>query len=156
VTFSLYWEGNHSVHDEWLVCGQDPELLSAKPLQKVLVHYMPTNEPITEQVLHDVASQLGPEWPTVAAALGVTRPRVQVIQRNSMLRSSPPSVVHFEMLMMWAKALPKCADKVYARAGVRVVIFGRCVVILTRIMLCCPFVSSYSTLHPFFLLASSD
>jgi len=73
---------------------------------------MPTNEPITEDVLRDVASQLGPEWPTIAAALGVTRPRVQVLQRNAMLRGSPPFVVNYDMLMMWAKALPKCADKV--------------------------------------------
>jgi len=114
--------------------------LSAKPLQKVPVHYIPTNEPITEQVLRDVASQLGPEWPTVAAELGVTKPRVEVIQRNAMLRSSPPLVVHFEMLMMWAKALPKCADKVYARA----VIFGRRVVVLTSVMLSNNIVSSYS------------
>ena len=114
--------------------------MSAKPLQKVPVHYIPTNEPITEQVLRDVASQLGPEWPTVAAELGVTKPRVEVIQRNAMLRSSPPLVVHFEMLMMWAKALPKCADKVYARA----VIFGRRVVVLTSVMLSNNIVSSYS------------
>ena len=95
-------------------CGQDPDLLSAKPLCKVPVHYMPTNEPITEQVLKEVAKQLGPEWTTVAAALGVTRPRVQFIERNAMLQSLPPFVVNMEMLMMWAKALPKCADKVRA------------------------------------------
>jgi len=73
---------------------------------------MPTNEPITEEVLREVASQLGAEWTTVATALGVTRPRVQVIQRNAMLQGSPQSAVNYEMLMMWAKALPKCADKV--------------------------------------------
>ena len=99
------------------VCGQDPDLLSAKPLRKVPVNYMPTNEPITETVLRDVASQLGPEWSTVAAALGVSRPRVQFIQRNAMLLSSPPLVMNFEMLMMWAKALPKCADKVRAHVS---------------------------------------
>ena len=76
------------------------------------VSYIPTNEPITEQVLREVARQLGSEWSTVAAALGVTRPRVQFIQRNAMLRGSPPFVVSLEMLMMWTKALPKCADKV--------------------------------------------
>ena len=80
------------------------------------VNYMPTNEPITEDVLRDVAGQLqGAEWSTVAAALGLTRPRIQVIQRNAMLRSSPPLVVNFEMLMMWTKALPKSADKVRIR-----------------------------------------
>jgi len=78
----------------------------------VPLHYIPTNEPITEQVLRDVASQLGPEWTQVAAALGITRPRVQVIQRNAMLQSTPPSAVNFQMLIMWTKALPKCADKV--------------------------------------------
>ena len=80
---------------------------------------MPTNEPITEDVLREVARQLGPEWTTVATALGVTRPRVQVIQRNAMLQSQPPLLVNLEMLMTWAKALPKCADKVRTTATVR-------------------------------------
>ena len=75
---------------------------------------MPTNEPITEDVLRDVAKQLGPESSQLAAALGISRPRVQIIQRNAFLRGSPAVVVNLEVLMMWVKALPKCADKVRA------------------------------------------
>jgi len=58
--------------------------------------------------------QLGPEWSTLATALGISRPQVQIIQRNAMLKGSPPTVVHFEMLMMWVKVQQKCADKVRA------------------------------------------
>jgi len=75
---------------------------------------LPTNEPITEEVLREVAKQLGPEASQLAAALGISRSRVQVIQRNAALRSSPALVVNFEVLMTWVKALPKCADKVRA------------------------------------------
>jgi len=89
-------------------------LLSAKPLQKTPVSYMPTNEPITEDVLREVAKQLGPEAAQLAAALGISRPRIQVIERNASLRGSPTVVVNFDVLMMWVKALPKCADKVRA------------------------------------------
>jgi len=80
---------------------------------------MPTNEPITDPVLREVASQLSAEWTSVAAALGITRPRVQVIERNAMLKGSAPADVNYEMLMMWAKALPKCADKVSVHVSVR-------------------------------------
>lgn len=90
---------------------KDPTLLTAKPLRRTPVSYVPTNEPITEDVLRDVAKQLGPEASQLAAALGISRPRVQIIQRNAFLRGSPAVVVNFEVLMMWVKALPKCADK---------------------------------------------
>ena len=90
--------------------------MTAKPLVKTPVTYMPTNEPMSEAVLRDVARQLAPaEASPLAAALGISRPRVQVIERNAALRGSPAAVVSYEVLMMWVKALPKCADKVSDR-----------------------------------------
>ena len=90
--------------------------MTAKPLVKTPVTYMPTNEPMSEAVLRDVARQLAPaEASPLAAALGISRPRVQVIERNAALRGSPAAVVSYEVLMMWVKALPKCADKVRQR-----------------------------------------
>jgi len=83
---------------------------------------MPTNEPITEEVLREVAKQLGHEAAQLATALGISSPRVQVIQRDASLRNSPTVVVNLEVLMMWVKALPKCADKVRVRPLARVLL----------------------------------
>lgn len=89
-------------------------MLSAKPLRKAPITYIPTNDPVTEDVLAHLAGNLGTEWVKVAAELGVRRTAVAMLERNAQLEGRPIGLVKFQMLQMWVKKLAKSEDKVNA------------------------------------------
>jgi len=88
------------------------ELLSSKPLQKTPITYIPTNEPVTDELLNQLAVGLGVEWTNVASELGVKRCDVAMLLRNAQLQGQPLTMVKNQILEMWVKMTAKEEDKV--------------------------------------------
>ncbi|KAL3885313.1 hypothetical protein ACJMK2_025389, partial [Sinanodonta woodiana] len=69
-------------------------------------------DPINEQLMRQLAEEMGDEWKTVAYLLNVSKARVQAIQRNVNVYDLPEEDARFDMLMTWLKKMPKATDKV--------------------------------------------
>ena len=74
------------------------------------------NDPITEEVLRDVAAELGDEWKRLAHYLNVKRMRIQAILRNCSQQEEDSrdalEEAKFEMLLTWVKRVPRGVAKV--------------------------------------------
>ena len=66
--------------------------------------------PLTNGVLRLIAGMIGKEWKDVAAQLNLKPMRIQAILRNHMNKNTADT--RFDMLVTWAKRVPKSVDKV--------------------------------------------
>ncbi|XP_013383289.1 death domain-containing protein 1 [Lingula anatina] len=95
---------------ELLVSLPKPEPEAPKPLvQKAPVTFIPDG-PVDESVLRNIATDLGDEWKKVAHILNIRKSRVQAILRNNV--NSDNEVAIYDMLITWAKKVPRSMDKV--------------------------------------------
>ena len=65
---------------------------------------------MTNGVLRMLAGQLGNEWRELAAALSVPRMRIQAILRQHVNLDTADT--RYDMLVTWAKRVPRSIDKV--------------------------------------------
>ncbi|XP_045204736.2 titin homolog [Mercenaria mercenaria] len=83
--------------------AEPPKPLATAPLQL-------KEGPLTNGVLRYIAGMLGKEWKEVAAHLGLKPMRIQAILRNHVNKDTAET--RFDMLVTWAKRVPKAVDKV--------------------------------------------
>ena len=66
--------------------------------------------PLTSGVLRYLAGYLGKEWKDLASHLNLKPMRIQAILRQNVNKDTPQT--RFDMLMAWAKRVPRSVDKV--------------------------------------------
>ena len=77
----------------------------------VILH---SDDIVTEDTLRRLAGELGDEWQVLGPCLNVKRTRIQAILRNNALNGEGgEDEAKFDMLMTWAKTVPKSMNKVY-------------------------------------------
>ena len=91
---------------------QEHEQLEPPALKKAPVVLRNRDDCVNTDTLHQVASALGEEWHIVATYLGVKKMRLQAILRNNQAKSAGEDDLKYEMLMSWAKKVPKSTNKV--------------------------------------------
>ena len=82
-------------------------------LQKAPVILTSKDDSINTGTLRQVASALGDEWNVLASHLRVEKTRIQAILRNNQANNRGDEDLRFEMLMTWAKKVPKSVNKVW-------------------------------------------
>ena len=85
-----------------------PEVEPPKPLKVVPVKF--TDGPLNDSVLRYLAGELGKEWKDVAAHLNLRPMRIQAILRQNVNKDTTNT--RYDMLVSWAKRIPKSVDKV--------------------------------------------
>ena len=84
---------------------------------------------MTNGHLRMLAGQLGKEWRELAAALNLRPMRIQAILRQHVNKETNDT--RFDMLLTWAKRVPKAVDKViYKRRVVMNVRFPRLILLV--------------------------
>ncbi|KAK6184688.1 hypothetical protein SNE40_007107 [Patella caerulea] len=71
-----------------------------------------TTDPVNEDTMRNLATELGEEWKKVAHFLNVHRVRIQAILRNMNIGERTFDEAKFDMLMTWLKRVPKAANKI--------------------------------------------
>lgn len=71
-----------------------------------------TTDPVDDELMRDLARDMGEEWRKLAQLLNVNRVRLQAIIRNVQVSDKSEEDARFEMLMNWLKRMPKSTDKV--------------------------------------------
>lgn len=67
--------------------------------------------PNKEDILQYVASELGDEWKKLAQYLSLKSVRIQAILRQNN-QNPEPKKIRYDMLVTWAKRVPRCLNKV--------------------------------------------
>ena len=65
---------------------------------------------IDEPLLRQLSVELGQEWRHLASLLNIKRARIQAILREHVQKDNDD--VKYEMLLTWAKRVPRSLDKV--------------------------------------------
>ena len=68
------------------------------------------SDPVDDSTLHHLAAEVGDDWKRLATQLNLRRTRLQAILRNSVGKDQ--EAIIYEMLLSWAKRLPKSMNKV--------------------------------------------
>ncbi|XP_021350911.1 death domain-containing protein 1-like [Mizuhopecten yessoensis] len=71
-----------------------------------------TTDPVDDDLIRDLARDMGDEWKRVAQLLNVSRARIQAILRNVQISDKSEEDARYEMLLNWLKKMPKSTDKV--------------------------------------------
>jgi len=70
-----------------------------------------TTGPDSEDVFQYISGELGDEWKKLAQYLNMKSVRIQAILRQN--NSNPdPKKIRYDMLITWAKRVPRCVNKV--------------------------------------------
>ena len=83
-----------------------------QPVVKAPIIIKNMHDPINEDVLRDVALELGEEWRQIARLLNVRRVRIQAILRNNASQDHADDENKYDMLLTWAKKVPRGYNKV--------------------------------------------
>ena len=70
--------------------------------------------PDTKDVLEYVATELGDEWKMLAQLLNLKSVRIQAILRQNTANPDPKKI-RYDMLVSWAKRIPRSANKVSSK-----------------------------------------
>ena len=90
--------------------SQDQEAPVSVHKAHVILH---SDDIVTEDTLRRLAGELGDEWQVLGPCLNVKRTRIQAILRNNALNGEGgEDEAKFDMLMPWAKTVPKSMNKV--------------------------------------------
>ena len=87
--------------------------MTHQPVIKTPVTFKTThNDPITEDILHQLAGELEADWQKVGYYLNVRRMRIQAILRNTAQSDNREEDAAYDMLVSWAKRVPRGMSKV--------------------------------------------
>ncbi|XP_060082127.1 death domain-containing protein 1-like [Ylistrum balloti] len=71
-----------------------------------------TTDPVDDDLIRDLARDMGDEWKKIGHLLNVSRARIQAIIRNVAVSDRSEEDARYEMLLNWLKKMPKSTDKV--------------------------------------------
>lgn len=97
-----------SITFDILILHIQPETEPPKPLHVAPVQL--NDGPLNDSVLHHLSTELGKEWKDVAANLNLKPTRIQAILRQNVNKETQKT--RYDMLVSWAKRIPKSIDKV--------------------------------------------
>lgn len=81
-------------------------------LSKAKVTLRNREDVINDDILASLARELGDEWKKLASVLNIKKMRIQAILRNNMANDKTEDDAKFDMLVTWAKRVPKGMSKV--------------------------------------------
>ncbi|KAK6170307.1 hypothetical protein SNE40_018725 [Patella caerulea] len=94
---------------ELLMTIPKPEPEPPKPLLKAPLSIIKEG-PINEDVFRFISRELGDEWKQLAKYLNIRRMRIQAILRQNVNSEKQQTI--YDMLVSWAKRIPRAVDKV--------------------------------------------
>ncbi|XP_061190143.1 death domain-containing protein 1-like [Saccostrea echinata] len=70
------------------------------------------SDAVNDNLMRQLAAEMGDEWRKVASTLNISKARIQAIIRNAQITDATDEDARFQMLMTWLKKMPKSIDKV--------------------------------------------
>ncbi|XP_064618461.1 uncharacterized protein LOC135482419 isoform X2 [Liolophura sinensis] len=103
------WEEGDTLLGELLISLPKPDPEPPKPLNTAPVT-LKSEGPVDDDVLKRISEDLGDEWKRLAQCLNVRKMRIQAILRQNHNNDTQCSI--HDMLLTWAKRLPRSVNKV--------------------------------------------
>lgn len=75
------------------------------------------SDPVNDDLMRQLAAEMGEEWRKIAITLNISKARIQAIIRNAQITDSTDEDARYQMLITWLKKMPKSIDKVRDRSA---------------------------------------